>query len=495
VSDLLAIRRDPAAGPVAAARSRALRSILRRHGPLALLLLAGAALRATALVAIYPGIWFSDSNSYIAAAATGTLSPTRVDGYALVVAPFWHAGSAGALIVVQHLVGLGIVVGLYALLVRRGVPRLLALLAVVPAALDAYLIALEHTIMSETVFHAAVVGAVAVLLWNERLSLPAALIGGVLLGYVGVVRSVAVPFVAIFVVYLLVRRVGWRALAAFCVGWALVTAGYATVFAVQHGRFAFTQSGGRFLYAKTAPFADCARLAGLPANERPLCPDPRHRLTTNVYLWGPGSPIRNLPSQADPRIRDFALRVIRAQPLTYARVVAAGVLHYFEPGHRIGANDYPVAPWQFPADPRHWGYPGYRGPIRPGNARLHRLHRLIQPNRYVGAMVRRPRTNVAASRLLHDYQRYAYAWGPLLAACLLVVALALVSRRGSWRLRLDAALLAAATLTALLVAETLSVFSYRYGLVAALLLPAAAALAGTALLAAKGPRPARVGGG
>jgi hypothetical protein len=58
---------------------------------------------------------------------------------------------------------------------------------------------------------------------------------------------------------------------------------------------------------------------------------------------------------------------------------------------------------------------------------------------------------------------------------------ALIARRGAFRLRLDAALLAVLTLVALTVPQALSVFSYRYGFVAALLLPPAAALAVTAL--------------
>ena len=441
-----------------------------------------AALRAAALVAVYPGIWFSDSNGYVATAATGRLSTTRVAGYALEVAPFWHAGSAAALIVFQHLLGLGLVVLLYALLLRRNVPRLLALAAVTPAALDAYLIVVEHAIMSETVFHATLVGAIALLLYTERPGLVAAAAAGLLLGYAGVVRSVAVPFVVIFVVYLLVRRVGWRPLLAFCLAWAVVPAIYATTFKVQHGAFAFTESNGRFLYGKVAPFADCARLEGLPASERPLCPDPQHRLTTNAYLWGRKSPIHAIARRDDPRIRSFAVRVIREQPLTYARVVAGGVLHYFEPGHRIGANDYPVSAWQFPDDPRRWGYPGYRGPIRPGDPRLQRRHPITEPNRYVGAMVDGTATNVSVSRALRQYQRFAYTWGPLLAACVLVVLAALVLRRGDRRLRLDAALLAATALTALLVSQALSLFSYRYGLILPVLLPPAAALAGTALL-------------
>jgi hypothetical protein len=472
----------PGLGPRVAAGGRAAVALVARHWGLAVLLLLAAGLRVAALVAIYPGIWFSDGNSYVLTAATGTLSTIRVSGYSLVVAPFWHAGSAAALIELQHLLGLGIVVVLYALLLRRGVPRWLALLAVVPAALDAYLIVVEHAIMAEAVFHASLVAALAALLYRDRLDPPAAAVGGLLLGYAGVVRSLAVPFAVLFVLYLLVRRVGRRPLLAFCLAWAVAPAAYATVYKVQHGHFAFNESSGRFLYGKVAPFADCAKLGGLPADERALCPDPSDRLTTNAYLWGAASPIHGLPPSADATIRDFALRVIRKQPLSYAREVGKGFVHYFEPGHRIGGNDYTVAVWQFPADPRTWGYPGYRGPIRPGDPEQRRKHPVTEPNTYVGAMVARPSTDPGVSRALHDYQRVAYTWGPLLAACVLLVLVGLVLRRGDGRLRLDAALLAATALTALLVSQALSLFSYRYGLILPVLLPPAAALAGASLL-------------
>ena len=109
---------------------------------------------------------------------------------------------------------------------------------------------------------------------------------------------------------------------------------------------------------------------------------------------------------------------------------------------------------------------------------------MIEPNEHVGPLRRdAARSPSASSKALHDYQRVGYTWGPLLAACLLLVVAALVTRRGALRLRLDAALLAALTLVALAVPQALSVFSYRYGLVAALLLPPAAALAITALRA------------
>jgi hypothetical protein len=453
----------------------------RRHWPLLVLLAAGLALRVLALVAIYPGIWFTDSNGFLRAAATGTLETIRVSGYALFVAPFLHWGSAGGLIIAQHLIGLAIVVLLYALLRRRGVPRLLAVLAVVPAALDAYLIQIEHTIMSETVFHAVLVGAFAVLIWKDHPGLAAAAASGVLLGYAGVVRSVALPLIAVFLGYLLVRRLGWRHLLLLAAGWALVTGGYATIYKVQHGKFGITDSGGRFLYGKVAPYIDCSRLPDLSSRERVLCPPGGVNQTPTTAMWSAKSPILELPPGSDGVVRHFALRVLRDQPLQYAGTAARDFLHYFEPGHRIGPNDPSLGPWQFPADPNHWHVPGYHGPIRPADGDPHGPQPVIDP------MVGKPHTNVSASRFLHGYQRWVFLTGPVLAACLLVVLAALVVRRGTWRLRLDAAFFAAAVLASLLVVVTVSLFSYRYSLTAVLLLPAAAALAGSALLQ---PRPA-----
>jgi hypothetical protein len=356
---------------------------------------------------------------------------------------------------------------------------------VVPAAVDAYLVVVEHAIMSETLYHACLAGALIALLWSDRLALGAAVAGGLLLGFAGVTRSVGVPLVAVVVVYLLVRRVGWRPLVAFALGWLVIAGGYVALFHHQHGSYAFENTGGRFLYARVAPFADCAKLHGVPADQRSLCPDPNHRLTTNAYLWGRHSPIRG--RKDDYRIRNFALRVVEQEPVAYAKIVARGVVHYFEPGHRIGTNDYPVEVWQFPADPRHAGYPGYRGPIRPGIPRVHKLHP-ITPSRLVSRMVVRPRLNPGVSRALHDYQKVVYTYGPLLALCVIAVLAALVTRRGTWRLRLDATLVAALVLAALTIAQALSVFSYRYGLIAALFLPIAAGLAVTGLL--QGRRPA-----
>ena len=159
--------------PRVAPRRRGRKALLAEHRAVVVLLVVAAGLRLLAFVAVYPGIWFSDTNNYVTVAATGRLSEVRVGGYALLVAPFWHLGSAAALVALQHLLALGMVTLLYALLVRRGAPRWLAVLAVVPAALDAYLIDIEHAVMSDTLFHAAVVVAIALLLWWDRPGLAA----------------------------------------------------------------------------------------------------------------------------------------------------------------------------------------------------------------------------------------------------------------------------------------------------------------------------------
>jgi hypothetical protein len=458
-----------------------------RHWPLALVLAAALALRVLAFVAIYPGIWFTDSNGYVQVGATGTLLLDRVSGYGVLVAPFWRLGSAAALIGFQHLLGLALVVVMYALLVHRGMPRWLAALAVAPVALDAYVLAVEHAIMSDTLFDFTLVAAIALLLWRERPSLWTIAVAGLLLGFAGLVRSVGAPFVAVFIVYLVVRRLGWRPLVAFAVPWVLITVAYATLFDIQTGRFGLNTSTGRYMYGQVAHFADCSRLPDLPADERLLCPTRAQRLSGHTLMWGAHSPVVRVPAGDDSRVRDFALRVIRRWPLTYLQLVAHSFVHYFEPGHPMHRTDYKPTPWQFPTDPATPAFPGYRGPIRPHRVGDHWYY----PSRYVSRMVAHPRTNARASRLLRHYQRYVYTQGPLLAVCVVLAVVALFRRGRDWRLRIDAALLAAATLAALFVAAALSVFSYRYVLPAVVLLPPAGALGLAALLGRRLDAPRR----
>ena len=196
---------------------------LRDHLPLVVLLLAGAVLRGLAIWAIRPGIWFSDSNGYIRGAATGELNPVRVDGYAFFVTPFWLAGSATALIVVQHLIGLA----------HRRRPLRTARAARRPAvARDPRGRARRAGRLPDRA-RARGHGRDRLPRGDRRRArrcccgttepgVAAALAAGLLLGYAAIARSVGLPLTVVVLAYLLARRVGWRPLAAFAGGAAVV---------------------------------------------------------------------------------------------------------------------------------------------------------------------------------------------------------------------------------------------------------------------------------
>src|SRR5438046_3073118 len=87
-----------------------------------------------------------------------------------------------AVAAVQHLLGLAMAVVIYLLLLRRGVSRWLAALAIAPVLLDAYQLQQEQAVMPGTWFAALIVAGLAILLWQPRTSWRAAVAGGIVLG-------------------------------------------------------------------------------------------------------------------------------------------------------------------------------------------------------------------------------------------------------------------------------------------------------------------------
>ena len=63
---------------------------------------------------------------------------------------------------IQHLLGLGMAVAIYLLLLRRGVPRWLAALATAPVLLDAYQLQIEQNVMPDVMFEALIMAGVVV---------------------------------------------------------------------------------------------------------------------------------------------------------------------------------------------------------------------------------------------------------------------------------------------------------------------------------------------
>ena len=138
---------------------------------------------------------------------------------------------------------------------------------------------------------------------------------------------------------MLVRRMGWRRIAATAAAGIAPIAGYMIWFHAHTGQYALNESTGTFLYSRVSSFSDCARM-NPPADLRVLC-DPRppsERPNSQEYLWSNEHPLAKLTGTNNiyrftPHIESltmrFAERAILAQPLDYARVVAKDTLTTF----------------------------------------------------------------------------------------------------------------------------------------------------------------------
>jgi hypothetical protein len=347
-------RNDAAPGP--GRISRELRR-LRRHWMFAAVLVVAAVLRTMVYLAYRPALMYPDSRTYLAVAAAGRPAADRPYGYSAFLNLLSLAGSVPAVTVLQHLMGLALVVAGYALLVRHGVRRWIAVLATVPVALDARHIVLEHFVLAETLFTFLLAAAMLLLVRPGRIGAARAAAVGVFLAAACLTRTVGLPVVGLIVLYLLVRRVQLRSIAAFVVAAALSVGAYAAWYHHNYGVYALGQFDGRFLYARTTTFVDCAKLT-LPDSYRPLCPEvpvSQRSQRTDEYVWTNVSPAHRKYSSLkyDPFLRKFAVTAIRQQPLDYATVVLRETGWHFIPGLvRFDAGQRCLArAWQLPVSP------------------------------------------------------------------------------------------------------------------------------------------------
>jgi hypothetical protein len=187
--------------------------VLRKHWLLALLIAAGLVLRLVSQFAYQPALLFIDSKKYLfgtefSDSAWGSYDPI---GYTLLVLKpalmFWNLGFVALL---QHVLGLGMAVALYVLMLRRGVTRWLAALAVAPVLLDAYQLNAEQTIMPDVLFEALVVAGIVLLLWHPRPGLAFVILAGLALGTSAPVRQVGEALILPALIYVLAAARGWR---------------------------------------------------------------------------------------------------------------------------------------------------------------------------------------------------------------------------------------------------------------------------------------------
>jgi hypothetical protein len=324
----------------------------------------GAALllRLITMVAYQPAVLIRlDSYIYLLDATHLTPDPDNPDGYPFflwLLKPFHSLSLVAGL---QHLLGLGVAVMVYAVLRRYAVPRWGATLAAAPVLFDRRELLVEHSVMSDTLATFLMIAAFAVLLRRGPLSMRRAVVAGLLMGASSLARPTSLPLIVMVAVYLLVIRAGWRRAGAALLAGVLPLAAYAMWFSTAWGTYSLTNSSGLFLWSRTMSFANCAIIKP-PPHLVPLCPqnnpalpgklrpDPRswstlgRQETPQDFLWTrrdwPWRPWSKAAQGYQPywfaftpgknaRAQAFAVRAIAAQPLDYALVVTEGVAATF----------------------------------------------------------------------------------------------------------------------------------------------------------------------
>ena len=282
-------------------------------------------------------VWFNDSFQYMGDVIGLHPDVTRPAGYAIFLKLLEPLHSYAAVTILQHLMGLSVGVMVYALARHRfGVRPWIASLAAVPVLYDGFQIQLEHLILSDVLFEFLLALATTLLLWEPNPGWKRCTLVGLILGVSATVRSEGDAFLVIFVAYMLIRRIGWRAVLGTIVACLTPVLLYCTWFYSAYGQFAMTESTGVFLYSRVMAFAECSKMH-VPTDELSLCTTtpPDKRPMSQSYIWTNISPLdRFPPSMFSPLpnelAEDFAKRAIIAQPLGYAQIVAYDTARVFE---------------------------------------------------------------------------------------------------------------------------------------------------------------------
>lgn len=445
----------------------------RRHWIFLVVLGAGVLLRVITQIAYRPALLYIDSYRYLG--NLHDLSPTATSqpiGYILfLLRPVLSVGNLAVVAGAQHIIGLGMGVAIYALVIRLGARRWIAVLAAVPVLLDAYQLQIEQNIMSETLFQALILGGLVLLLWRRPVAFPALAIAGALFGLSATVRVVGAVLIVPAIAFALVVGPGGRQrlirVATIALAFAVPVGGYAAYYWIRSGDVGFSRGDAYLIYGRAATIVDCRGL-DLPDYERVLCPkEPLdERRGVNDYAHHspyPGRVVLPPGKSRDTVLRDFARRVIRHQPLDFAKHVVTDFAKVFTFRRITFPGDVALERWQFQREyPTHGFDPS---PV---------------VRTYGGG---EPRVIEPLATFLRGYQlSVGYVPGSLLGISFVagLVAAAGVGRARRSGLR-AACLLPTLCGVGVLMAADLFHFSWRYQLPALVLAPLAGALALTAL--------------
>jgi hypothetical protein len=488
---------NPVADPAGSRLDRlvwAIADVVRKHWILGLLLGAGLMLRVLAQIGYEPALLFIDSRKYIFGTDFNYTNWGSFDplGYSLfIIRPVLMVANLAFVALVQHVLGMAMAIALYALMLRKGIVRWLAALAVAPVLLDAYQLNAEQTIMPDVLFEALVVAGIVLLLWQPRPALGLVILGGLALGASAPVRQVGEALIVPALVYVVVASKGWRArllrgtALTFC--FALPIVGYMSYSAVVlHYGWELSNMGDAYLYGRAAHAADCATLK-IPADEEPLCPSAQVAATMGVdglvnnanaprVLYQPvnvqlGQLINTLPLQ-----KQLAYSVIKQQPMRIVGDIAKDSIKIFALTRHTDQGDTPISRWQF-----QFSYPYYPpGLTHRGGSSASTVFIKAGGGGYA-------RVDKPAASLLRRYQFHiGYTPGPVFLFGLLAGLAGILTYRrrrdqASQGLALACVLITGSAVAVLLGAD-LYEFSWRYQLPALVTLPIAGAFGATAVV-------------
>jgi hypothetical protein len=471
------------------------RALWRDHRLLVILVALSVIPRVLATLAFRPALLTSDSFLYMNEAAKGKLGVIRPSGYSLlldVLQPLPH--TLLAITTVQHIMGIGIAVIVYAVLRYWGLPGWGACLAALPILFDPREIALESYILPDTLYNLMLVAAAALLLTRRTPRLWQCAVAGFLIAYVSVLRGNGVPLAVIFAVFILIRRVGWQAVTAAAVAFVVPFLTYVFAFNLQTGHFNIAESEGLFLWSRTTSFANCAIIKP-PKDLAPLCPNreksvapvgPTPAWSVNAllnaptpadYLWAPDAWWRHdkypgVNNYNNKLATHFAIDAIESQPLDYARVVARDVVLVFV------QNDRPLtkSTMSFTVTPHLATLPSYYAADEHRYAGTRSNTYLVQPFAY----------------FLLLYQEPVYFTGPMFLAVMVTGLVGVIRKwRTPGRVGRIAALPWALAAASIVLPAMLTQSLYRYTIVA---IPLACIAAGMAFAKRIPERAAAAGG-